>query len=277
MKKLFTIKHKGLPHVEVEGAIYSLFDFSSNKTTFIDAECNVLEDYSRPDIQYDEPDAGMDDPDFFIDIGEDFYTYTTHEVTYDVDGNYGLFGIKYGNGEKITEEIFHQVGGFWGGLCAVANEDGKWGCIDTKGNLVLPYRFCEPMEFNEYGIAIGDDTLIDISGKEIPDTALNLIGDCGGYSRYFVFSLLNDEQLTSIDECGTASDITVNIYDTKNLAYVIKDIPDHQLDTYSFEGEPEVIIAAAEMIDNYDEIHLSGKGTIICEKNNSVTVYDYYL
>ena len=276
MKKLFTIKDKGLPFVEVEGEVYSLSDVSSSKSTFIDAKGDMIDGYSRPDIQYDEPDVGTDDPDFFIDNGEGFYVYTTHEVNYGIDGNCGLFGIKYGNGEKITEEIFHQVGGFYNGLCAVADEEGKWGCIDTKGNLVIPYKFCEQMEFNEYGIAIGDYSLIDLSGNEIPDTALNLVGGAGGYSRYYEFSLLNDEQLASIDKCGTASDIKINIYDTKNLAYVIKGIPDLRLDTCLFEGEPEVILAAAEMIDNYDEIHLSGKGTIICRKNTSVTVYDYY-
>ena len=276
MKKLFTIKNSGSIWVEIEGAVYSTFSHSENKHTYFDSEGNVLENYSRSPIQDDEESVEIADPDFFEEIGEGFYKYTTHEVTYDVDGEYGLFGIKYNNGKKLTDEKYYQVGRFCNGLCAVSVEDCKWGCIDTDGNLVIPYKFCEEMLFNRYGVAVGDNTLIDRLGNEIPDTALNSIDDCGEDDRYFVFSFLDCEQLASIDECGTAPNITVDIYDTKNRTYVVKGIPECRLDIYSFDGEPEVVLAAAKLIDQYERIRIARKGTILCEKDGFITVYDYY-
>lgn len=273
MKKLFTVKKDGCLWVEVEGSVYSTFGLKNQ--TFYDSEGNKLENYSRPPVQEDEP-VKIDDPDYLEDIGAGFYVYTTHEVTYDVDGKYGQFGIKYNDGRKLTEEIYYQIGRFCHGLCAVSIEDGKWGCIDANGRLVIPYNFNEEMFFNEYGVAVGNRTLIDRMGNEIPDTALNSIDDCAEYSRYFVFSLLSDEQLASIDECGTAPNVMVDIYDTKNRAYVVKGVPECRLEVYCFDGEPEVILAAVELLDQYDKIDLSRNGTIICEKDSFITVYDYY-
>ena len=82
--------------------------------------------------------------------------------------------------------------------------------------------------------------------------------------------------MASISECGTAPDITVDIYDTKNRKYVIKGIPEGRLDVYCFDGEPEVILAAAELLDRYDEANLYGKGTIVAKKDGYKTVFDFY-
>lgn len=276
MKKLFTIKKNGIFMVEKEGSVYSTFIRSENKHIFFDNEGNYLENYSCPQIHDDEKFIEINDPDFFEDIGEEFYKYTTHDVTYDIDGQYGLFGIKHNNGKKLTEEIYYQVGRFCNGLCAVSIEDGKWGCINTEGNLVIPYNFSEEMFFNKYGVAVGDNTLIDISGNPIPDTTLNSIDSCSEDDRYFVFSLLSDEHTASIDECGTAPDTTVDIYDTKSRKYVVKDITECRLYVYFFDGEPEVILAAVKLIDQYENIRLSKNGTIICEKDGFLTIYDYY-
>ncbi|MCQ2449647.1 MAG: WG repeat-containing protein [Clostridia bacterium] len=251
MKNLFTLEDRGLLQVEKEGEVYRLSCFKEKTHTFIDCGGNVI-DYSRPPLQDKVRPIEIDDPDFFSEIGEGFYVYTTHEVTYDVDGEYGKFGIKYINGKKLTDEIYYQVGRFCNGLCSVSEEEDHWGCINTKGELVIPYRFGEAMFFNEYGVAVGDFSLIDRQGNEIPDTAINNIDDCGEDSRYFVFSYLNEEQCALIGECGTAPDITVNIYDTKNRKYVIKDVPENRLDVDCFKGEPEVIITAAELLDKYD-------------------------
>ncbi len=275
MKKLFSINDDGSFFVEVEGAVYSTFSHSANKHTFYDCNGNVLKNYSRPRVEYEET-AEICDPDFFREISEGFYVYTTHEVTPDPDGAYGRFGIKYNNGKKLTEEIYYQVGWFCNGLCSVCIEDGKWGCIDTNGNLVIPYNCYDSLIFNKYGVAVGNDTLIDRTGNAIPDTALNSIDECSEYDRYFVFSLLTDEQAALTDKYGTAPNITVDIYDTKNRACVIKGIPEGRLDVYSFDGEPKVITAAAKFLHQYDNVHLSQKGTILCRKNGTLTVYDFY-
>ena len=276
MKKLFTLKNDISFRVEVEGEVYSTFDNKNNKHIFIDCEGNVT-DYSRPPLQDKNETVNITDPDFLEEIGEGFYVYTTHEVTYDPDGKYGRFGIKYTNGEKLTDEIYYQVGRFCNGLCSVSKKDGYWGCINTKGEVVIPYHLGEEMFFNEYGVAVGNFSLIDRMGNEIPDTALNSIGYCGEHERYFVFSFLNKEQMASVNDCGTAADITVNIYDTKNRKYVIKGIPEFRLNVYCFDGDPEVILSAAELINSYDEINLYGKGTIVGEKDGYITVFDYYL
>ena len=91
---MFTTANRGLLWVEAEGAIYSVFDQTEKRRTFFDGEGVVLENYSRPHIQ-ETDSVEIDDPDFFEEAGEGFYIYTTHEVTYDVDGRYGLFGLKY--------------------------------------------------------------------------------------------------------------------------------------------------------------------------------------
>lgn len=275
MKKMFTFKDQGLFWVEVEGSVYSAFNHAANRHTFFDRTGAVLENYSRPPIQVKDP-LEINDPDFLEEVGEDFYIYTTHGVTYDADGRYGLFGLKYSNGKKLTEEIYYQVGKFCNGLCAVSVEDGKWGCIDTSGRLVIPYCFCEEMFFNKFGVAVGNSTLIDRSGNELPDTVLNCIDDCGEDNRYFVFSLLDEDRLESINECGTAPDISVDIYDTKNCAYVVKGVPECRLDVHCFDGEPEVIVAAAKMLERYDKISLFKKGTLLCKKDDRITVFDYY-
>ena len=262
--------------VEKEGAVYSIFSRTMNQHIFVDYNGKTT-DYSFPPIQDDHEPVKINDPDFLEEIGEGFYIYTTHEVTYDVDGKYGQFGIKHISGEKLTEEIYYQVGTFCNGLCSVSEKDGQWGCINTKGELVIPYKFSEEMAFNEYGVAVGNFTLIDRKGNEIPDTALNSVDDCGEHDRYFTFSYLNEEQLASIDYCGTAPGITVDVYDTKNRNYVIKGVPECRLKVYCFDGEPEVILAAAELLNRYDEVNLYGLGTIVCEKDGYITVFDYYL
>lgn len=276
MKKMFTAKDQGLLDVEEEGSVYSFFDDQANKRTFLDANGNVLKNYTRPPIPDEEWDAESKDRDFFADIGDGFYTYTTHEVTRDMDGKYGLFGIKRNNGSKLTEEIYYQVGRFCNGLCSVRVENSKWGCIDTEGRLVIPYSFSDAMYFNAYGIAVGDHTLIDRFGGQIPDTALNCIDDCGEYNRYFVFAFLNEEQIRSIGRCGTAPNITLNIYDTKHRRYAVNNVPECRLNVHCFDGEPKVLVVATELLDQYDRIHLFQKGTLLCEKDGRITVYDYY-
>ncbi len=168
MRNLFTLKINDSFRVEKEGEVYSIFSHKMNKHTFIDYNGKVI-DYSRPPLQDDEEPIEINDPDFIEEIGEGFYVYTTHEVIYDVDGKIGRFGIKYLNGEKLTEEIYYQVGKFCNGLCSVSEKDSYWGCINTKGELVIPYHFGEELFFNEYGVAVGNHSLIDRLGKEIPE------------------------------------------------------------------------------------------------------------
>lgn len=270
MKKLFTIKSCDILSVVEEGSVYGTFSYAENKYTFLDDKGNILKDYVRTPAQDQDVNADINDPDFYEEIGEGFYKYTTHTVNHDPDGDCGLFGIKRNNGQRITEEIYCRIGRFYNGLCSVGNQDGKWGCIDSNGILVIGFNFDDEIIFNQYGVAVGDFTLIDKAGNEIPDTALNYIEDCGESNRYYVFSHLSDQQLDSAYECG-AEPSTVDIYDTKSRVYVVKNLPELRLDVYCFDGKPEVIAAAAGLIDRYDSICLQKSRSIFCKKGNSVT------
>lgn len=277
LKKLFTIKCEGLFSIERENEVYSVWDTDSKKITFYDYSCNELPDYQRSHISDDEYEEQFTDDNTQISpIVNGFYNYSTHKVEYDVDEMYGMLGIKDKNGNKLTEEIYYQIGSFSNGLCSVRLKDTDWGCINEKGELIIPYKFGEELNFNIYGVACGDSSLVDISGNAIPDTTFNCIGDCFKESRYFTISLLTDEQSESIDRCGTAPDIKEDIYDTKKRKYVAKNIPDLKLDVSFFNGDEDVILAAIKLIDDYDKISIEHKGTIIAEKDDYITVFDYY-
>ena len=130
--------------------------------------------------------------------------------------------------------------------------------------------------FNQYGVAVGDCCLITSDGKMIPGTTFNCEDDCHLCNRYFTFALLNKAQLASIDNCGTAPNIRLDVYDTKTRQYVAREIPEGKLDVCCFHGEPEVVLAAIELIDRYDQIRVECCGSIVAEKDKWITVYDYY-
>lgn len=276
MKKLFTLYCEGIFDVEIENQVYSIYDTKNKSLSFYDNKGDELPDYHRPHIDIDYDEQYTDDDTQISPIVNGFYNYSTHDVEYDVDGMYGSLGIKYENGDKLTEEIYYQIGYFSNGLCPVRLKDTDWGCINEKGELVIPYQFGEELNFNMYGVACGDDSLVDMQGNAIPDTTFNCESDCFEESRYFTISLLTEEQSESIDRCGTAENIKVNIYDTKNRKYVVKDIPDLKLDVSFFNGDEEIILATVELIDDYEKIRIKKNGTIIAKKDNNITVFDYY-
>lgn len=134
----------------------------------------------------------------------------------------------------------------------------------------------DEIKFNKYGIACGDHCLIDNDGNELPDTKLNCEEECYEENRYYSFALLNDEQCASIDKCGTAENILIDIYDTKFRRFVAKGVPECVLSLTGFDGEEEVVLAAVDLVKKYDSIFLDGKGTIIAYKDDMITVFDYY-
>ena len=134
----------------------------------------------------------------------------------------------------------------------------------------------EGLRFNKYGVACGDNCLVDVDGNELLGTQLNCEEDCHEQNRYFVFTLLSEEQNAAIDRCGTADGITMDYYDTKTREYILKGVPECKLDVMCFDGEPEVVMAAAQLIDQYESVCIRRKGTILGKKGGWITVYDYY-
>ena len=49
----------------------------------------------------------------------------------------------------IIDYQFDTVGSFHEGLAKVCNKNGKWGFIDTSGNLVIDYQFALAWGFQE--------------------------------------------------------------------------------------------------------------------------------
>ena len=113
-------------------------------------------------------------------------------------------------------------------------------------------------------------------GNMIPGTAFNCEDDCSQSDRYVTFALLSKAQMASIDYCGTAPNIRLDVYDTKARQYVAWAIPEGTLDVCCFHGEPQVILAAINLIDRYDQVPVECCGSIVAEKDNWITVFDYY-
>jgi hypothetical protein len=103
---------------------------------------------------------------------------------------------------------------------------------DPKNSEPVPEYLEEPEDklfYNKYGVACGDNCLVDIAGNPIPNTELNLEDSCGEYDRYFTFGTTTEEQDEAISKCGTADGITLDIYDTKTRIYIAKGIPECRL------------------------------------------------
>ena len=129
--------------------------------------------------------------------------------------------------------------------------------------------------YNRYGVACADDCLVDTQGEPLPDTALDFEVDCDEANRYFVFGRMSEEQSASVSRCGTAEGLRVDYYDTKTRRYVLRGIPEGRLDITGFDGEPEVLTAAAGLLEPYDEIRVRKTGTIVCYKDGEITVWTY--
>lgn len=64
-----------------------------------------------------------------------------------------LFGFADERGNEVITPIYAQALGFSQNLAAVKNAEGKWGYIDSEGQLVIPYMFDEANSFSN-GLAL---------------------------------------------------------------------------------------------------------------------------
>lgn len=91
-----------------------------------------------------------------------------------------LYGYVDVSGKIISELIYKEAGAYSEGLAAVFTDALKWGCIDTKGRMVVPAKYELIMNFkngtshvytkNKWGA-------IDTSGKMIVDPWWSGFGD----------------------------------------------------------------------------------------------------
>lgn len=277
MKKLFSINGHGFVQVREEDRIIIVHDYGSKARLYFDYDGNRIPAPAIVcDDVYDDEDEEPDDPTYYKELDNGFFAYTTHEVEETVDDTFGLFGIKDQNGNILVEEKFWDIGRFTNGMCPVRKVDGDWGCINEKCELVLPHMYEIPPVFNKYGVAYGNDSLIDMQGNELPDTSFGVFEYVNEEQRYFPLVVFTQEQDEQIERTGHAEGITESVYDTKEQNYVIRDIPECRINYSSFDGEPDVIKAAAELIDVYDSIWIEEKGIIIGRKEDESVIYDYY-
>lgn len=276
LKELFSLNGRYSIISNESNGLFRVTDFNTMKNSVLDSNGNLTNRPFQETEDVSDLQCDIDDPTQFSEPVNGFYVYTTHEYYYDPDGAYGCFGIKRVNGVKLTEECFYQVGAFSNGLCPVCLDDEKWGCINEKGMLVIPYQFAEAPTFNKFGVACGDNSLIDMEGHPIPETDLNYFGGLFEDQRYVEIALWSDEINAEISKCGTAPNLTVDIYDTKERSFVARGVPDGKLDIDFCEAEKEVVIAAIKMLPQFDEIKVEEKKTILARKGEMTTVFDYY-
>ena len=277
MKKLFTTQGRFIITANEKEKKIRLWNLDTEQSTVIDYDGNPLNCPFYEDTDSENNDCiYTDDPAQFEGSSEGFYAYTTKEYTLDPDGAYGSFGIKRVTGEKLTEEIYYKVNYFSNGLCAVCNEDGKWGCINTNGELVIPFQFSDAPVFNRYGVACGDDCLIDMQGKPIEGTKLNFIGGNDYYQRFFATALWSEEICQMIDQCGHADGAAVDYYDTKNREYILRNMDETRIEIECCNAEKEVIVKAASLLTEYDKVEVEESGVIIAKKGDCITIFDCY-
>lgn len=281
MKKLFSTYSKSaliIPWEEERNI--QVLEFGHVISVYYDYDGNNI---PRPDFAVrkneescDYENDQTDDPTQYGPLYNGFYSYTTHEVVESIDDTFGLFGLKDKHGKVVVEEKYWDIGLFSCGLCPVRKVNGNWGCINEKGELVIPHIYWDEPVFNKNGVAYGNNSLIDDKGNEIEDTKYDSYEPVDEGDRYYKLVVFSEKQEKQIAECGVADDVTENIFDTKLREYAARDVPELRIDYSHFNGEPCVIRAAIELLDEYEEIVVKGKGIIVGRTGKSSTIYDYY-
>lgn len=57
------------------------------------------------------------------------------------DGESGLWGYVDQSGRWLVKPVWASAGNYCRGYAAAQNQEGLWGCIDLKGNIVLPFQY----------------------------------------------------------------------------------------------------------------------------------------
>ena len=278
--KLFTLEATFVSVEDSEDGIFSVPPKSAyGARTYYDSVGKEIEWKAEvhKDNQYEEiEDWGecSDDPTAdSMPPRDGRYVYTTHEIEYWGPDRQGHFGIKDLDGNIVVPEQFEDTQGFCNGLCSVQSwENHKWGFIDTTGRLVIDYKFPEHSEFNQYGVALGDNHLIDKAGNNIPGTLYNGILEAHGDLRYFIIDFETEEELAEDKDEFTHCDI----YDTKNREYVAKRVPaDIEISCCDDNIEKGIIREAIKYMDGNTKVEVLDERYFACESGGYTTVYKF--
>ncbi len=161
----------------------------ANKTGLIDRKGEVI----LP-LEYEEVSlfTSMASAKQTVD-GETYYDFSVKP-----NGN----GILDKNG-VVVEPIYDKIVHFSNGLAAVS-KNGKWGYIDTKGNIVLPFEYDKASSFSANYARVTKDNrtyIIDKNGNEICDKIETLMYDTDKPLEGYVAGI-KDEKYGLLDESG---------------------------------------------------------------------------
>lgn len=274
MKKLFEADGRKIITYLRDHRVFELIDPETERRSFFDKEGRETSPPGRKTCEGERVFDATEDPTRCDELGNGYYSFTTHPVDYDPDGPFGLFGIKDQTGRVILDEKYWQIREIFNGLFPVQEIEGDWGCVDERGELVVPCVYDEPPLFNKYGLAYGNRTLIDRQGREIPGTEYNLPETYGEGDRYIPIILTAKEQDGPIEKTGTEERIVASIFDTKLRRYVVEGVPEGAIDVEFYDGEPEPILAAAKLLSVYDELRVLQDGFVAGRKGDRQDVYD---
>ena len=107
--------------------------------------------------------------------------------------------------DKKYPSLKRSVGDFHDGLAYVPNKEGKWGFINTKGELVIPYKWSEAWEFSE-----GRGRVKNKDGKwGFIDKAGNYVIPCqwgfvGAFSEGYAW-VINSNTYKFVDKMGNVA------------------------------------------------------------------------
>lgn len=102
------------------------------------------------------------------------------------------------NGDIKIELNYQGAGVFGNGLAPVMGESGKWGYINTKGQLVIPYKYDDVIAFSEAMAAVKIDNkwgYIDRTGKMIIQPTFD---EAGEFTNGIVSVIMNNKLYTFI-------------------------------------------------------------------------------
>ncbi len=79
-----------------------------------------------------------DGSEYAIPAGYTLKGYSEGKLILEKEGKYGIFAVE---GEWIAQPIYAGATPFIGGLSVLKTDDGRYGMIDTEGNIVLPFTY----------------------------------------------------------------------------------------------------------------------------------------
>lgn len=170
-----------------------------------------------------------------------------------INGTEGEFGFVSKDGKMSIAMNYDYAYDFSCGRAFVKN-NGKWGCIDTSGNLIIPYKFDKVYSYNE-DIAIVFNGTMNNWGNPVTGTYQFI--DLNGKSIY-----KSTEQLFSFSE-GFA-----RVTSKGKIGYINKDGKMVIPATWDSAGSFNEGLAWVKSGKNYYFIDANGEKTITCNVSN---------